>query len=70
MRYSVVGDDQASVYFNVGEENGEIRVRTNLKEDTANKYTVSRVLNCYLLMQMFLDKLLCLTLKLGPGMVK
>lgn len=45
IKYTTVGDDQAPTLFSVSEESGEIRVKQELKEDTAREYTVSILYN-------------------------
>ena len=40
--YSIIGDDNAPVFFSISEDNGEIRVKNSLQEDTETEYTVSK----------------------------
>ena len=40
VRYSIIGDDQASTYFSVGKEDGMVRVARTLNEDDAENYKI------------------------------
>ena len=48
IKYRIMGDFPAPYFFSIGETSGQIKVQNNLKNDMAFRYTVRRLLLCFL----------------------